>query len=265
MKRVGFIGTGNMGGALAAAASKRVSGDALLLADHMEEKASALSEKIGGIVSTNAEIAGKANYIFLGVKPQMMEELFTEIAPVLKNRTDRFVLVTMAAGTSVEKIRTLAGKNHPVIRIMPNTPAMIGEGMILYAPSDVTEDEENEFLNIMAEAGKFSKIPEKLIDAGSSVSGCGPAYVFMLIEALADGGVAVGLPRANALQYAAQMVMGSAKLFLESGKHPGELKDQVCSPGGTTIQGVRALENGGFRAAVMEAVIKSFEKNADLK
>lgn len=266
MMSVGFIGTGNMGGALARAASKVLSGSALMLADHAVSKAEQLAAEIGGSVKTNAEIAAEADYIFIGVKPQMLNDLFEEIAPIFAKRTGRFVLVSMAAGTSVEKILRLSGREDiPVIRIMPNTPAMIGEGMILYAPQNVTEAEETEFLEFMAKAGRLAKIPERLIDAASSVSGCGPAYVYMFIEALADGGVACGLPRADAMQYAAQMVMGSAKLVLESGKHPGELKDQVCSPGGTTIQGVRALEDAGFRGAIMEAVIRSYEKNADLK
>ena len=149
---------------------------------------------------------------------------------------------------------------------MPNTPAAIGEGMILYACGEgVAKTEEKVFLDAMAGAGRFSPLPEKLIDAGSAVSGCGPAFVDLFIEALADGGVACGLPRAAAQEYAAQMVLGSARLLLESGKHPGALKDAVCSPGGTTIQGVRTLEEAGFRGAVMDAVIAAYEKNFDLK
>jgi pyrroline-5-carboxylate reductase len=138
--------------------------------------------------------------------------------------------------------------------------------MILYsAGSDVLDIELQIFLAAMSGAGRLAPLPEHLMDAGSAVSGCGPAFVDLFVEALADGGVACGLPRAAALEFAAQMVMGSAKLILESGKHPGVLKDAVCSPGGTTIQGVRALEEGGFRGTVMNAVIKAYEKNFDLK
>jgi pyrroline-5-carboxylate reductase len=174
-------------------------------------------------------------------------------------------MVSMAAGSSIELIQSLFG-NYPIIRIMPNTPAAIGMGMILYACSkEVTAAQEEAFLQAMSGAGRFLKIDEKLIDAGSAVSGCGPAFADLFIEALADGGVACGLPRAAALEYAAQMVLGSAKLVLESGKHPGELKDAVCSPGGTTIQGVRTLEEAGFRGAVMDAVIAAYERTLELK
>lgn len=262
----GFIGTGNMGGALARALRKNVEGEHILLTNRSMEKAAALAEELGAKTSGNEEIARTADYIFLGVKPQMMAGMLNGIAPVLKERQDRFILVTMAAGLTIQRIREMAGGDYPVIRIMPNTPSSIGEGMILYTPSeDVTAQELEVFLASMQGAGRLSGLPEHLMDAGSAVSGCGPAFVDLFIEALADGAVACGLPRAAALEYAAQMVAGSAKLVLESGKHPGQLKDAVCSPGGTTIQGVRALEEGGFRATVMNAVIKAYEKNFDLK
>lgn len=264
MLKLGFIGCGNMGGALAAAGAKANCME-LLLADKAEEKAAALAAKTGGKVCSNAEAAENADLIFLGVKPQMLAETLGEIKDVLKARKSRFVLVTMAAGTSMEKICELAGGEYPVIRIMPNTPVSVGEGVILYTSAyGVTKEEEEAFLSSMAFAGRLLAAPERLIDAGSSVSGCGPAFADLFVEALADGGVACGLPRAMALELAAQMLLGSAKLILESGKHPGELKDEVCSPGGTTIQGVRALEEGGFRAAVMNAVIAAYEKNFDL-
>ena len=265
MKKLGFIGTGNMGGALILAAAKSNGENKIMLADKISEKADALAEKTGGKVCGNKTVAAEADYIFLGVKPQMLKELMEEIAPVLKNRKDRFVLVSMLAAFTCERICEAAGGKYPVIRIMPNTPAAIGEGMILYAPSaEVSEDEVSFFLDSMKEAGRFSPLPEKLMDAGASVAGCGPAFVDLFVEALADGGVACGLPRAQAMEFAAQMVAGSAKLILESKKHPGQLKDEVCSPGGTTIQGVRALEKGGFRSAVTEAVIAAYEKNFEL-
>ena len=264
MPVLSFIGTGNMGGALARAASK--GNNELLLANRHPEKAEKLIEEIGGKLCSNFEAASQADFVFLGVKPQMLEGLMEEIKPALARRRDRFFLVSMAAATSIEKLRRMAGGDYAVIRIMPNTPAAIGEGMILYDCSeDVKPDEEKCFLEAMKGAGRFAKLEEKLIDAGSSVSGCGPAFVDMFVEALADGGVACGLPRAKAMELACQMVAGSAKLILESGKHPGQLKDEVCSPGGTTIQGVRALESGGFRAAVMNAVIATYEKNSQLK
>ena len=266
MATFGFIGTGNMGGALARALAKNVEGDSILLANRSAEKAAALAAELGCKAVSSEAIAKKADYIFLGVKPQMMADLLAQLSPILKEREDRFILVTMAAGLTIERIRELAVGDYPVIRIMPNTPASIGEGMILYtAGSDVLDIELQIFLSAMSGAGLLSPLPEHLMDAGSAVSGCGPAFVDLFIEALADGGVACGLPRASALEFAAQMVAGSAKLILESGKHPGVLKDAVCSPGGTTIQGVRALEAGNFRGTVMEAVIKAYEKNFDLK
>lgn len=262
----GFIGTGNMGGALARAARRRLGGEQILLANRTEAKAAALAKELGASASGNQAIAKSADYIFLGVKPQMMGELLAEIGPVLAKREDRFVLVSMAAGLTIGDMQAALGKNYPFLRIMPNTPCSIGEGMVLYTPGPgVTEAEERAFLEAMAGAGRFAKIPEKLMDAGSAVAGCGPAFADLFVEALADGGVACGLPRGQALEFAAQMVLGSARLILESGKHPGELKDAVCSPGGTTIQGVRKLEEAGFRGAVMDAVIAAWEKSASLK
>lgn len=264
MPTLGFIGTGNMGGALARAASKK-EGNRLLLANRHPEKAKRLMEQIGGELTDSRGAAAQADYIFIGVKPQMLSALFAEIRETLSSRPDRFVLVSMAAGTSIAKLQTLAGGAYPVIRIMPNTPVSVGEGMILYACGEaVTSVEEQGFLEAMAAAGRISPLAETLIDAGSAVSGCGPAFVDLFIEALADGGVACGLPRKQALEFAAQMTAGAAKLLLESGKHPGELKDEVCSPGGTTIQGVHTLEEAGFRAAVMNAVIAAYEKNFKL-
>lgn len=265
MAKFGFIGTGNMGGALILAASKSDGKNILLLSDKDRSKAENLMKQTGGTLCSNIELAEQADYIFLGIKPQMLKDVMDEIAPVLKKRESRFVLVSMLAAFTCERICETAGGDYPVIRIMPNTPVSVGEGMILYAPNkEVTEEETGFFLEAFEKAGRFSPLPEKLMDAGASVAGCGPAFVDMFIEALADGGVACGLPRAQAIEFAAQMAAGSAKLILESKKHPEQLKDEVCSPGGTTIQGVRALENGGFRSAVMEAVIAAYEKNFEL-
>ncbi len=265
MKKLGFIGAGNMGGALILAAAQSEQKNEILVADKIGEKARELAEKTGAKFCDNITAAKEADYIFLGVKPQMLRELMEEISPVLAERKDRFILVSMLAAFTCERICEAAGGKYPVIRIMPNTPASIGEGMILYAPNgDVTSEETEYFIKSLEKAGRFSPLAEKLIDAGASVAGCGPAFVDLFVEALADGGVACGLPRTQAIEFAAQMTAGAAKLILESKKHPGKLKDEVCSPGGTTIQGVRALENGGFRAAVMEAVIAAYEKNFEL-
>ncbi len=268
MTTYGFIGTGNMGGALAMAVSKAGGDRRLLLSNRTPEKAAALGTKTGGEVTDNQTCAAKADYLFLGVKPQMMAGMLSGIAPILaarKEKGERVVLVSMAAGLTMETICKMAGGNYPVIRIMPNTPASIGKGMTLYTGKDVTEGEWDEFLSAMQPSGRLEQLPESLIDAGSAVSGCGPAYVYMFIEALADGGVECGLPRAKAVQLAAQMVAGAAELVLRSGEHPGSLKDAVCSPGGTTIAGVHALEKGGFRALGMDAVQAAYDKTMALK
>ena len=266
MLTLGFIGTGNMGGALARAVCKGVPADQVFLANRTPEKAKALAEELECRVADNEAIAESADFIFLGVKPQIMADLLAEIGPVLAKRESRFILVTMAAGLTVRRIQELAGGAYPVIRIMPNTPAAIGEGMILYTCGDgVTKAEEKLFLDAMAGAGRLAAIPEGHMDVGAAVSGCGPAFVDLFLEAMADGGVACGLPRAQALEFAAQMMVGSARLALEAGKHPGALKDAVCSPAGSTIQGVRTLENAGFRGAVMEAVIAAYEKSKALR
>ena len=265
MATLGFIGTGNMGGALARAACKSIPSDEVFLANRSEEKAKALAEELDCRVTDNAAIAQNADFIYLGVKPQMMADLLAEIAPVLASRTDRFILVTMAAGLTMEQIQAMAGGKYPVIRIMPNTPVAVGQGVILYdATDDVTADELTLFCHNLSEGGLLDRLPEHLIDAGSAVAGCGPAFADLFVEALADGGVANGLPRAKAQAYAAQMLKGAAALILESGQHPGQLKDAVCSPGGSTIAGVRALEQRAFRAAVMEAVDAAVKRTKEL-
>ena len=259
----GFIGTGNMGGALARAAAK--AGVHITLADQNREKAAALACELG-CVSTDAQtLAENCDLIFLGVKPQVMGAMLAEIAPALSDRQDGFTLVSMAAGVTMADIRSMAGGDYPVIRIMPNIPASAGAGVILYDTTDnVCPAAVEAFRQGMGFAGLLDPLPEKLIDAGSAVSGCGPAFVSLFVEALADGGVACGLPRDKALAYAAQTVAGSAQMLLDSGMHPGQLKDAVCSPGGSTIAGVRALEQGGFRACAMDAVEAAFERTKEL-
>lgn len=233
-----FIGTGNMGGALARAAVKKLPPEQVLLSNRTAEKAEALAAELGCAVGPVDRAARDGRYIFLGVKPQMMADLLTEIAPILAARTDRFILVTMAAGLTMERIAGMAGGDHPVIRIMPNTPCAVGEGVILCdANGKVTKEELDEFTEAMSGAGVIDRLDEKLIDAGSAVAGCGPAFVCLLLEALADGGVACGLPRQKALLYASQMVKGTAALQLATGDHPGVMKDAVCSPAGPPSRG----------------------------
>ncbi len=264
-KTFGFIGTGNMGSALAEAMVKVISGENLLLSNRTMEKAEILAEKLGGRAVSVQNAAQSADFLFLGVKPQMMEALFRQIAPVLAARTDRFVLVSMAAGLTVSDIRAMAGRDYPIIRIMPNTPVCTGEGVILYAAADVTEKELEVFRRGLSAAGLLDELEEALFDAGTAVAGCGPAFADLFAEALADGGVANGLPCDKALTYAAQMLKGAAALILESGEHPAKLKDAVCSPGGATIEGVNALEEHDFHDAVMAAIDAAVCRSKELR
>ncbi len=260
----GFIGTGHMGGALAKAAAKSMDPKRILLANRTPGKAAQLAKELGCACGDNGD-AAEARFVMLGVKPQMMADMLAGIAPVLAARQDRFVLVTMAAGLSMEKISALAGGDYPVIRIMPNTPVEIGHGVILMdANPKVTDDEISDFLRALKAAGQFETLEEKLIDAGSAITGCGPAFAYLFMEALADGGVACGLPRAKAMSFAADMLEGAAALAGNGERHPGALKDDVCSPAGSTIAGVRTLEERAFRGAVMDAVIAAFEKTKAL-
>ena len=253
--KMGFIGTGNMGSALARAAAK--SGERMLLANRTPEKAEALAAVLGAKVGTNLQAAAACEYIFLGVKPQML--------PALLERTDRFVLVSMAAGVKTGTIRQALGFDCPVVRIMPNLPVASGTGVILLSPgAQVKEDELCELERLLQAAGLLMRMPEGQIDAGSAVSGCGPAYVYLFLDALANGGVACGLRYDQALALAAQTLIGAAGTALTSGKHPGKLQAEVCSPAGTTIAGVRTLEQRGFRAAAMDAVIAAYERTKEL-
>lgn len=265
MYQLGFIGIGNMGSVLARAACAGTPAKEIMLASRTKERAEQLAAELGCAAGDNCDVAGKCRYIFLGVKPQSMEGLLSEIAPVLKERRDRFVLISMAAGVTLSTVEAMAQTECPVIRIMPNIAAAVGESMVLFATNDrVTEKEKQEFCRFMDGAGRIDEIPERWMDAGCALSGSGTAFAFLFLEALSDGAVACGLPRDKALFYAAQTLLGSAKLLLEEGRHPAELKDAVCSPAGTTIAGIGVLESAGFRGAVMEAVKAAYKRAWEL-
>ena len=261
MKKIGFIGAGNMGGALAISAKK--SGAEVFLYDKDEDKAKALAESIGAAFLSNTEIAEKCDFVFLAVKPNIIPFAMAEIGDAFsKNKNG--VLVSMAAGVAISSIAE-ESVGYPIIRIMPNTPAQVGEGLILWCRNSAVSDEAlADFLEVMAPAGALMEIDEAKIDAASAISGCGPAFAYMFIEALADGGVECGLPRDVSQKLAAQTLLGAAKMVQLSGKHPGELKDAVCSPGGSTIEGVAALERGSFRAVASSAVRAAYEKTLKL-
>lgn len=261
--KAGFIGCGNMGGTLARAAAKKLGGAYVAVCDSDPAKAEAVRNEYGTDVLDIRTIAGSCEYLFLGVKPQVMDSVVSSFADVISGRRD-ITVVTMAAGLGISYISSLTGGCR-VIRIMPNTPALAGEGMILCSPGEGAGEAYTDGLKeILSLAGRIDVIPEKLIDAASALSGCGPAYAYIFCEALADGAVECGVPRDKAVEYAAQTLLGSAKMVLEQG-NPGRLKDNVCSPGGTTIAGVHALESKGFRSAAMDAVVSAYKRTLELK
>ena len=260
---LGFIGCGNMGGALVQAAAKTLDGAQIAVCDFDTAKTENMQKNYGVIPTTGKDIAENAQFVVLAVKPQVMQSAIADFAEELKARKD-ITVITMAAGLSIGSIRGFIGADLPMIRIMPNTPVAVGTGMILYTTKDVADSTEKQFLKVFEKAGLFDKIPEDKIDAGSALSGCGPAFVYAFAEALADGGVECGVPRDKAAIYAAQTLLGAAQMLLEYG-HPADLKDAVCSPGGTTIAGVHALENAGFRGAAMNAVTAAYQRTLELK
>ncbi|MBQ9714245.1 MAG: pyrroline-5-carboxylate reductase [Clostridia bacterium] len=260
---LGFIGCGNMGGALVQAAAKSVDGKRIAVCDFDKAKVEKFKNSLGVVAATARDIAKNAEFVILAVKPQVMKSAIAEFSDILQAREDG-VVVTMAAGVSIAAIRGFIGAKVPVIRIMPNTPVAVGEGMILYTTADISDAAEKDFLAAFAKAGAFDKIPEDKIDAGSALSGCGPAFVYAFAEALADGGVECGVPRDKAALYTAQTLLGAAAMLLEYG-HPADLKDAVCSPGGTTIAGIHALEKAGLRGATIEAVTAAYKRTLELK
>ena len=266
---IGCIGSGNMGTALMKGASGITGPENIGFSDVDTDKAKAAAVCLGArVYASNIDAVEQGDYVFLAVKPQILKAVLEEIAPAVRKRgtgAKALVLVSMAAGWSIEKIQTVLGIKAPVVRIMPNTPALVSRGVIVMAPSaEVPAERTAELEKILSSAGLTDRLEEKYLDAVTGLSGSGPAFVCLFIEALADGGVLAGLPRDKALRYAAQTVLGTAAMALETGKHPGELKDMVTSPGGTTIEGVAALENSGFRAAAINAVEAAWRRSVEL-
>lgn len=259
--RIGFIGCGNMGKAMIAG----IADSKIMAPNHIITScrtASTLEQttKEYGIITThnNREVAEFSDLIFLAVKPQYYEEVIAEIKDAI---TDDKILVSIAPGKSLAWLEEKVGKPCKIIRTMPNTPSMVKEGMMgICANEKVTADELGQLQSICNGFSKTEIVQEHLMDVVTAVSGSSPAYVYMFIEAMADAAVEGGMPRNQAYTFAAQAVLGSAKMVLETGIHPGELKDNVCSPGGTTIQAVRVLEEKGMRAAVMDAMKACLDK-----
>jgi pyrroline-5-carboxylate reductase len=267
---IACIGSGNMGRALMHGAAGIAGGERLGFTDVDKPKAAEAAAALGaGVFASNIEAVQGADFVFLAVKPQALPGVLREIKGAVQERAganNPVTLVSMAAGFSIDKIRAeLECPAQPVIRIMPNTPALISQGMIVLAPSSgVGEEKIAELERLLANSGRVDRLEEKYLDAVTGLSGSGPAFGYIFIEALADGGVRAGLPRDKALSYAAQTLLGAAAMVQETGRHPGELKDMVASPGGTTIAGIAALEQAGFRGIVMNAVEAAYRRSLEL-
>lgn len=263
--KLGFIGCGNMASAMMSGIISNgiVSAEDIMGADVFAPSREKAQEILGiKITENNCEVVEWADAIVLSVKPQFYENVIAEIKDVVKEKQ---LIITLAPGKTLAWLEEQFGKTVKVIRTMPNTPAMVLEGMTAACPNAYVTDEELESVcEILRGFGDVEVVPEKMIDAVVAVSGSSPAYVFMMIEAMADAAVAEGMPRSKAYKFAAKAVLGSAKMVLETGKQPGELKDMVCSPGGTTIEAVKALEATGFRSSLMEAMEACAEKSRSL-
>ena len=258
--KYGFIGCGNMGGSIVRALSRNTKDIAVT---DRSGKAKTLASELGITYSDNAAIAAQCDRIFLAVKPHMMKDMLLPLRETLARRKP--LLITMAAGLEMEKIEEFAGVRLPVIRIMPNTPTSVGKGVIPYCANDLEDGEVlRDWLKDMDQCCLLDPLEERLMDAASALSGSGPAYLYLMLEAMADGAVACGLPRAKAMDYAAMTKAGAAEINLSPHQPPGALKDAVCSPGGSTIAGIRVLEERGFRGAAMDCVCAAFEKNKEL-
>lgn len=265
MGKIGFIGMGNMGRAIMSGLLKTYGPDELLFtAAHKEKMEAVTVETKVPFASSNRECAGSVNYLILAIKPQYFDQVFAEIRDAVS--PDQ-VVISLAPGITISDITKRLGGNVRVARAMPNTPAALGEGMtgLAYEAGAFTQEEKKEMELIFSSCGRVELVEERLMDAVGLVSGSSPAFVYMFIEALADGGVKYGLPRKTAYAMAAQTVLGSARMVLESDKHPGQLKDEVCSPGGTTIAGVSALEEWGMRNAVIKAADACYDKTQKMK
>lgn len=253
MIKFGFIGAGNMGGAMLCRAVEQYGAEQFLVSTASAESRERLRQNLGvAVTGENTRVAGESQFCILAVKPYLFATLLPELAPVL---TGEQILVSVAAGVTIEQMKQWLGKEVRIVRAMPNTPAQVGEAMtgLCFDNSVYSKEERAELLAFFESFGRVEEVPEQLLNAVIGVSGSSPAYVYLFIESLADNAVRAGLPRQTAYTMAAQTVLGAAKMVLETGRHPGELKDAVCSPGGTTIAGVAALEEYGFRNAVLKA------------
>ncbi len=263
--KIGFIGAGNMaqaiiGGILRNGIAKK---EEIIASAATNKTITKVAAEFGIKTTLDNRKTALADLLFLAVKPVYYKQVIDEIKDVKAKESQ--IIITIAAGKSIEWVENAFGGSRKIIRTMPNTPALVGEGITAVCPgSNITDKELENVLGLLGSFGKAEVIKESLMDAVIATSGSSPAYVFMFIEAMADAAVAEGMPRAQAYQFAAQSVLGSAKMVLETGKHPGELKDMVCSPAGTTIEAVRILEKTGFRSSIMECMKACAEQSRNL-
>ena len=261
MYKIGFIGCGNMAKAMIGGiTAKKAALPEQIIASRRSAGALEDVKKEFGICTTvsNTQVAKESEVIVLAVKPYMYEDVIKEIKPVV---SDKQIVITIAPGKSLEWLKEQFGFNAKIVRTMPNTPALAGEGMTAVVPNEFIDDDDlDKVMNILKSFGQAEIVAEKVMSTVTAVSGSSPAYVFMFIEAMADAAVLGGMSRDAAYKFAAQSVLGSAKMVLDTGKHPGELKDMVCSPAGTTIEAVRVLEEKGMRSSVIEAMAACIDK-----
>jgi pyrroline-5-carboxylate reductase len=265
LPRIGFLGAGQMATALARswAEAGLTKADRLLASDPSAKAREAFHEITRlKVLNDNRQLVASSDVVVLAVKPQLVAHVLGEAKSTF---LERHLIVSIAAGVSLRQLADLVGPSRRVIRVMPNTPCLVGASASAFAAGDHATAEDQQLVeNLFGAVGRVFRLPERLLDAVTGLSGSGPAFVYVMIEALSDGGVRVGLPRDVATVLAAQTVLGSARMVLETGQHPGALKDMVTSPGGTTIAGLHALERGGLRAALMDAVEAATKRAAEL-
>jgi len=264
-KRIGFIGCGKMAQAMIEGilSSNLLQPEKIMISAKSEATVEKVKNKYKVLTAnSNKEVASWADFLFLAVKPDQHTEIINEIKETISDHT---IIITIAAGISLQALEKVFGRKIKAVRSMPNTPSLVGEGMSAISGNpSVTDEEMSEVLTIFRSFGKVELLSEALMDSVPAISGSSPAYVYLFIEALADGGVKAGLPRDQAYRLGAQAVLGAAKMVLETGIHPGELKDQVCTPGGATIEAISSLEQHGFRGAILQAMDTCHKKTKSL-
>lgn len=264
-KKIGFIGCGNMGKSMISGiiASKKINIENILVSTKSISSKENIEKEFNiNVTLNNKEVVKFSDILVLAIKPNMFKEVIAEIKDEIKKET---IIISIAAGITIDNLESLIGEDYKIVRTMPNTPALVREAIsaICYN-KNVNNEDLDEVINIFNMFGKCEVLEEKYFHGFIALCGSSPAYVFMFIEAMADAAVKIGIPRNKAYKMAEQAILGSAKLALETGKHPGELKDMVCSPGGTTIEAVTELENGNFRSTIIKALEKCAEKSKNM-